>query len=101
LPPAPALTAEELTAVLGARFVVRGGPFDATSLTLAGVQDHGTAQGYERFSILFEGPPEPTLPQATYELESDRFGAQAIFLVPAPPRGGCTRYEAVFSRLIG
>jgi hypothetical protein len=93
------LEREALAAQVGARFTVRGGPFDGTALSLARVEEHRAAAGYESFSLLFEGPPEIRLEQATYELESDPFGRQAIFLVPVAPAGSHRRYEAVFNRL--
>jgi hypothetical protein len=89
---------EALAAHLGAHFTVRGGSFEGTALSLARVEEHGGAPGYETFALVFEGPPEVRLEQATYELENDRFGRQAIFLVPLAPRGDRSRYEAVFNR---
>ena len=97
---APSLAFDALAAQVGARFTVRGGRCDGTVLSLAQVEEHpASAPGYETFSLFFEGPPEAALEQATYELESDRFGVQAMFLVPVTPVGGRRRYEAVFNRL--
>ena len=90
---------EALAGQVGARFAVRGGRFDGTVISLAQVEVHRpSAPGYETFSLFFEGPPEAPLEQATYELESDAFGVQAVFLVPVAPAGERRRYEAVFNR---
>ena len=51
------------------------------------------------FSLFFLGPPEPYLPQRTYQVHHEKFGADAegIFLVPVgkDPKGYL--YEAVFT----
>ena len=96
---AQSITREALSAQVGARFAIRGGRFDGIVLSLAQVEEHpASAPGYETFSLLFEGPLEAPLEQATYEMESDRFGVQALFLVPIAPVGERSRYEAVFNR---
>jgi hypothetical protein len=48
------------------------------------------------FSILFRGPPGPSLPQRIYRLEHAEMGALELFLVPLGPDAEGTRYEAVF-----
>jgi hypothetical protein len=48
------------------------------------------------FSILFRGPLEPVLPQATYPLENDAVGTFELFIVPVGPDEGEMQYEAVF-----
>jgi hypothetical protein len=96
---AQSLAREALAAQVGARFAIRGGRFDGTVLSLAQVEVHRpSAPGYETFSLFFEGPREAPLEQATYDLESDAFGVQAVFLVPVAPVGERRRYEAVFNR---
>jgi hypothetical protein len=54
-------------------------------------------QDMERFSLFFEGPPEPALPQATYMFEHERMGQQAIFIVPVARTAEGFRYQAVFN----
>jgi hypothetical protein len=51
----------------------------------------------EPFSLLFLGPPQPVLPQRTWDLAHPALGVLAIFLVPIGPVGGRMRYEAVFN----
>ena len=51
------------------------------------------------FSLYFDGPARPILPQRIYKLTHDPMGELDIFLVPVgphPKRGGMI-YEAVFN----
>ena len=45
------------------------------------------------FRLIFQGPPEQTLPQAIYTLDHDGLGTLDIFFVPIAPG----RYEAIFN----
>jgi uncharacterized protein DUF6916 len=49
--------------------------------------------GRAPFSLVFQGGPDPPLPQAIYRVEHDELGALEIFLVPI----AADRYEAVFT----
>jgi hypothetical protein len=49
--------------------------------------------GRAPFSLVFEGGPDPPLPQGIYRVEHDALGALEIFLVPI----AADRYEAVFT----
>lgn len=51
----------------------------------------------QQFSLLFEGPAEPVLPQAIYTLENDELGTFQIFLVPVAADEEGVDYEAVFT----
>ena len=53
----------------------------------------------ETFSILFRGPPDVFLPQATYQLEHDSIGFFDLFTVPIRAEPDGTYYEAIFNRL--
>jgi|SRR5215213_8873887 len=53
--------------------------------------------GMERFSIFFNGPRDPFLPQHVYALEHERMGAFELFLVPLARDENGVRYEAVFN----
>lgn len=48
------------------------------------------------FSLLFRGPLDPQLRQATYRLRHAQLGDLEIFLVPVARRADGMRYEAVF-----
>jgi hypothetical protein len=54
-------------------------------------------QGMERFSLYFEGPAEPHLPQRTYTLAHERMGTHDIFIVPVARSADGFRYQAVFN----
>jgi hypothetical protein len=58
---------------------------------------HEEQQGMERFSVYFEGPLEPHLPQKIYTLQHDQMGDFEIFLVPLSRDERGFRYEAVFN----
>jgi hypothetical protein len=60
----------------------------------AGPNEQG---GMERFSLFFEGPSDPQLPQAVYRLTHEQMGDVDIFLVPIAKVGEGFRYEAVFN----
>jgi len=63
-----------------------------------GYQLHDNEQsGMERFSVFFEGPGSPRLPQRLYSLEHEEMGEFEIFLVPISGNEKGFRYEAVFN----
>ena len=65
---------------------------------VAGYKDRpGEQQGMERFSLFFQGPAEPALPQASYTMEHERMGELLIFIVPIAKTGDGFRYQAVFN----
>ncbi len=49
------------------------------------------------FSLIFAGPADPVLPQATYRLENDEMGPLDVFLVPIGQDGSGVQYQAVFA----
>ena len=51
----------------------------------------------EQFSLHFDGPKEPLLPQRIYHLENDAMGEIDLFLVPVAQDEEGTTYEAVFT----
>jgi hypothetical protein len=48
------------------------------------------------FRIEFQGPADPLLPQATYEMRRDG-ETREIFIVPVSRDAAGTRYEAIFN----
>jgi Domain of unknown function (DUF6916) len=79
-----------------------GGPSISAELVEAteGAEAGGTGpdgQARQQFALVFRGPAEPVLPQATYAVEHDELGRLEIFLVPIGPTGSGMRYEAVFA----
>ncbi len=51
----------------------------------------------EPYALLFRGPAEPRLPQATYPFEHEAVGRLEIFIVPVAGDDGETSYEAIFT----
>lgn len=74
---------------------------EAIDVRLADVRALGRQPGAPReepFILVFTGPADPILPQATYALEHAELGTLELFLVPVG-RGadGHVAYEAVFN----
>ena len=67
-------------------------PFTLVEATVKGAR----ASGRQPFALLFLGPLEPVLPQATYRFEHAAFPSLDIFIVPVGPDGNRMRYEAIF-----
>lgn len=62
--------------------------------------DMGTSPGDDRrqpFTVTFEGPADPVLPQSIYTLANEELGTLEIFLVPVASDSTGTDYEAVFT----
>ncbi len=49
------------------------------------------------FELMFQGPPDPILPQATYRLTHPEIGPLDIFIVPIAHSDQGTTYQAVFN----
>jgi hypothetical protein len=56
---------------------------------------------YECFSLLFQGPETPLLPQGIHLFEHEQLGCFELFIVPVGRSGGGFQYQAVFNRLLG
>lgn len=92
------LTEEEFSKHVNTKFRVAQTPveFELTQVKsyAAGANEQG---GMERFSVYFQGPAEPLLPQGTYSLEHEGMGAFELFLVPLKKDPAGIQYEAVFN----
>lgn len=53
--------------------------------------------GRSAFSLMFEGPAQPRLPQRTYRLDHRQQPQLDIFLVPVAGDGGSVRYQAIYT----
>ncbi len=98
---AASLTEKEFSKHVNTKFRARLEPEVTVDLKLVEVKGyastHAEQQRMERFSIYFQGPAQPYLPQKTYPFQHDQMGDFEIFLVPkARNEQGC-RYEAVFN----
>ncbi len=49
------------------------------------------------FELIFRGPADPMLPQATYRMAHATLGSLDIFIVPIARDGDGATYQAVFS----
>jgi hypothetical protein len=97
---AVSLTEQEFSQHVGTKFQL---PLDQQEieLNLTEVKGYlpGDAEqsGMERFSVFFDGPAEPYLPQTVYQLKHERMGEFELFLVPIAKNDQGFRYEAVFN----
>ena len=71
----------------------------ACSLTLVQIGIHAQTDKHEAFSLFFDGPPTPFLPQRTYTLRQPALGEVDMFLVPVGRKGDGFQYEAVFNHV--
>ena len=70
------------------------------TLVSADARDDGTC---EHFSLIFDGPQNPVLPQRTYAMSHAAMGNLELFITPVMRSDGgegC-QYQAVFNRLKG
>lgn len=99
------LSFDDFSGLVGNRFEVITGDHQTLALTLAettlsdepgGVGPDGVPR--HQFSLLFDGPAQPTLGQAIWPLHHEGLGRLELFLVPvgAGP-DGAMRYEAAFA----
>jgi len=87
--------------LVGSRFTLRLDQADGAAelparLVEARAGRGGAPGGRQPFSLTFEAPPEPALPQRTYRLEHPQLDAIDIFLVPVARSTAGLHYEAVF-----
>lgn len=97
-PAAPRLTIETFRPAVGQAFTVGGEGGATVELNLAEAipVDTGPHAPGPAFSLLFHGPAEPLLPQATYRFDHPSLGALEIFIVPLGRDEHSSVYEAVF-----
>lgn len=91
-------TLDHFQPLVGSRFTLR---LDDTAEVPAQLVEArpgrgGAPQGRQPFSLTFEAPPEPALPQRIYRLEHPQLDAMDIFLVPVARTAAGLHYEAVF-----
>jgi hypothetical protein len=95
---ADAFTLARFEPLVGSRFTLRLD--DASALPAQLVEARAgrgrTVDGRQAFSLTFETPPEPALPQRIYRLEHPQLEALELFLVPVAQWPSGLHYEAVF-----
>jgi hypothetical protein len=101
------LTLARFTEALNQRFRVLLNEGQQLEMELAQVTPGrgGTTPGpgggpYESFSVIFNAPGGPMLPQGTYSFEHEQMGQFDLFIVPVGREGGSIQYQAVFNRLM-
>jgi hypothetical protein len=94
----PQLTVETFRPAVGETFTVGdpGGTTVELVLVEATAKDAGPQVPRPPFSLLFHGPADPFLPQASYRFEHPTLGVLGIFIVPLGRDEHDATYEAVF-----
>jgi hypothetical protein len=89
-----ALTLEDFRPLLHDRFRIAPDEGPAFEVELIEVTEIPREPGGRTpFSLVFQGGPNPPLPQQIYRVEHEKLGELDIFLVPI----AVDRYEAVFT----
>ena len=95
------LSEEDFRKHLHTKFHVRAAGEVEVALELAEVEGYqGSDQepgGMERFSLLFDGPPNFFLEQGVYAFDHEQLGEVTLFLVPVERGEQGFRYESVFN----
>lgn len=95
------LTEEEFSKHVNTQYRVRLDAEQSLDLELSEVKGymskHHEQTGMERFSLYFDGPAEPFLPQLLYKFEHKQMGEFEMFLVPIAKSDSGFRYESVFN----
>ncbi|MDT4952494.1 MAG: hypothetical protein QOJ02_632 [Acidobacteriota bacterium] len=94
------LTKEMFSENLNTKFRVQQQSSDPLELELTQLTEGITTSRNEQFALLFHGPQNPFLPQATYHVEHERLGELDLFLVPIGRDQDGFQYEAVFNRFL-
>jgi hypothetical protein len=69
------------------------------ALQLVEIVEKETPANVELFSLLFQGPAAPRLPQQIHTLQHEKLGTFQIFLTAVEGNHQSITYEAVFHRL--
>ena len=93
-----AATLARFEPLVGSRFMLRLDDAAALPAELIEARAGGgrAPDGRQPFSLTFEAPPEPALPQRIYRLEHPQLEAMDLFLVPVAHTATGLHYEAVF-----
>ena len=95
------LTEKEFSKHVNTKFRVELDGENSVDLELTEVKGymskHNEQSGMERFSIYFQGPPEPYLEQKLYAFQHAGMGSFEMFLVPIAKNDRGFSYESVFN----
>lgn len=91
------MTADDFAPFQGQEFVITS-TSPAVHLQLIEVKKLGSGERKGgAFSLLWQGPKEPALAQATYRVSQEKIGDNDLFLVPVALQDAGYQYEAVFT----
>ena len=94
------LTSKDFEPLLNGEFEVScdGSPVPLTLSAIDVMEERHSRPGARlSFSLTFQGPLEPLLPQGVHTLRNEVLGALDLFLVPLGPADDGQRYEIVLS----
>ena len=91
---------ETFAAYLQSDFQVLDDPGGAYTIRLVEVNERMSSPRQEVFALLFHGPADRMLTQATYRLNHSQIGEIELFLVPVGQDQDGYQYEAIFNRLV-
>ncbi len=93
-----ALEAGSFQEHLDSAFELRDGEVSASlTLTEVAILRESPVSGRRAFSLVFEGPAVPAVPQGTYALHHEALGELELFLVPIGSDERGVRYEVIFT----
>ncbi len=86
-------------AVVGDSFNIHFDNGEVVTLTLDELvsKEHLDNDEIENFALIFSGPDDKQLVQASFHLVHETLGTQFVFLVPVAQGDGRVDYEAAFS----
>ncbi len=105
----PELSRELFEARLGETFELRSEEGPSVEVKLVKVMESGEKHTRDQagrartegFSVFFEGPRDPLLPQGMYTVTNPAFGETFLFVVPVLSKNpGSSLYEVVINRII-
>lgn len=93
------LTRDWFARQLNTQFQIERQGASTVTLDLVEASPLRISGGFQSFSIVFRGPADTFLPQATYTLHHDTIAPFELFIVPIGQDAHGFRYEAVFNLL--
>lgn len=91
------MTAEDFSEMEGLVFTASGGDVEI-ELELIEVKKMGSGERKGgAFALLWQGPSDPALTQATYQVSQAKIGTHDVFLVPVAEKEAGYQYEAIFT----
>ena len=91
----------DFSPLIDTAFALHGAAADAPriDIVLFSATENTRSPDLEQFSLLFRGPAETPVPQATYTMSHPELGEFPLFLVPVGRDARGMNYEALFNRI--